>query len=123
MEIQFSSSDTYPIKRSVTVADTTLEIGAQENASDRVKDYLFVKAGVNAEGYLNPIADPFLKDVQKLSAEHAILLASLEIIAMGKFTSTDKEPQYAGGVVSPGNRIFTPQEAAKNALEMLKQIS
>lgn len=62
------------------------------------------------------ITDPTERIIFQLSWQLMNAVSTLEVIASGRFTSTDKEPTYAGGVVSPGNRIYTPAEAARNAL-------
>jgi hypothetical protein len=71
---------------------------------------------------LNPITDPADREIFSLAWALMNAHGSLGTIASGAFKSTEDKPVYAGGVVSPGNRIFTPAEGAQHALERLVEI-
>jgi hypothetical protein len=119
MDVQYSSADTYPVSKSITVGDITIEAGAGADAFNRISDFLHVTLGYNEDGEFNESSDPFINDVKALYRRYSIAHSTVEAIASGAFTSTDENPQYAGGVVTPSHRIFTPQEAAKNGLESI----
>lgn len=121
MNMHYSSPETYPITRSIAEEALELDLGASETAHERIKDYIIALNGTDAHGEINPIEDPFMNDVNTLANRHHILLATLELIAMGSFTSTANEPQYVNGVEDEGNYILTPQEAAAHVLESLKK--
>ncbi len=63
---------------------------------------------------------PFQQDLATLISQYHLAAAHLGVIAAGHFSSTSTEPQYAGGSESEGNRIFTPAEGARNALDQLE---
>jgi hypothetical protein len=71
---------------------------------------------------INPIADPQDRIVLQLSWQLMNAHASLTSIAGGSYQSTDTDPVYAGGVVSPGNRIYTPAEGAEHVLKHIDEL-
>jgi len=73
-----------------------------------------------AIGDMNPTPPPFFKDLTVLMRQYITGCRVLELIAKGSYSSTDEKPQYAGGNVSPGNRIYTPAEGAAYALKDIK---
>lgn len=94
-----------------------------DNAFERVNQNLrTVYRERVASGEQEPQPTAEQADLSVLLLQHVHALATLEAIASGRFTSTDENPQYAGGVVSPGNRIYTPQEAATNVLQQIREI-
>lgn len=68
---------------------------------------------------LNKITDSADLEVFLLSYSLMYALGSLTSISGGFFKSTDDKPVYAGGVESPGNRIYTPAEGAAHSLEAI----
>lgn len=98
---------------------TVITVSMPDSALSRLTDYLNERLGFGEDGDRNPSNDPFLADVNTLVRQASLALATLEVMSTGAFTSTDDKPVYAGGVVSPGNRIFTPQEAARNTVESI----
>ena len=123
MDIQYSNPDNYPVVKNVMFSDNeVVPIGVADTPVERLRDFLFAKFGFNADGELNEITDQFHADLFKVIQQYAKAQSFTEVTAMGRFSSTDENPQYAGGVVSDGNRIFTPQEAAIKTLESIKEI-
>jgi len=122
MDVEFSSTENYPVIKTISLDGEVLDMGPGAEEIERLKDFIAATAGRDSEGNLNPIEDPLLKDVAVLVQRYATIMATMSVIADGKFTSTDTEPQYASGVVHPSYRIFTPQEAAKQALERAAKI-
>lgn len=119
MDITFSPIDIYPVTKTAHFDEVAVDLGAGKTPQQRITDFIVAKFGYDEDGKVNPITDPFLADVYAVASQYAIVVATVGSIATGTFTSTENEPQYAGGVISEGNRIFTPREAASNALEAL----
>ena len=118
--ISLDMSGAYPVTNYLVHDDEEVtDLGAGKTASERVGDYIDVKKEEYATGDRSVAPDPFLKDVNKLNVQYAHLLAVVNGIAEGKYSSTDENPQYVGGVVSAGNRIHTPQEIAKWVLQQV----
>ena len=123
MDFEFSDPAHYPVRVGITTKGVETDLGVGVEARGRLSAHLQALVGFdNKTKVTNPITDPRDKDISTVLAQYKYALAALEAIATGVFPSTDENPQYAGGVVSPGNRIYTPAEAAKNALEAIKRI-
>lgn len=69
------------------------------------------------------LGDEFIGDIRLVSVCYSHLLLAVKMIADGKYSSCAHEAQYAGGVVSEGNRIFTPAEGASNVLKTVKELT
>lgn len=119
MNIGYTSSANYPVSRTITIegldSDLIPELAGitSNTAWERLHDFTNAKQAEAGSGN----QDLFLTDVNTLVQQYMTALAALEVIAAGRLTSTDENPKYAGGVADERNRIFTPQEAALNALK------
>lgn len=122
MDTTYSATgEGYPVKTS-TVLDGELMEGVSIRSVDRVKDYIAATVQESG-GTLSADTDPFVKDVAVLAFKYSHLLLTMKLIAEGRFSSTDENPQYAGGNVGPGSRIYTPQEAAQNVLDEINKFA
>lgn len=117
LNVSYTSVDAYPVKATVEIPglEEALEINPAGTPSERVHDFL--AAIVSQQN--SPLPEALRKDLAAMTIQFEHLQMCVNLIAEGRYSSTDENPTYAGGVVSPGNRIFTPQEAAKNVLETL----
>lgn len=68
------------------------------------------------------IDDPFLADVRLALAQASMGFMAMQLAVEGKFSSCEHEPKYAGGVVSEGNRIYTPAEGMAVQLELIRSL-
>lgn len=123
METIYSSTDIYPVTKTFRIDNQVLEYGEDKTPHARLRTLIAAKFGFDEEGNYAPITDPLLADVAELIRQYSKAVAILEAISTGAFTSTETEPKYAGGVVSEGNRIFTPKEAAEKAITAIKNFS
>lgn len=115
MEIKYSTPDVYPITKTFIIDGETITSAVGDDAATRIKDFFA------ANGTTTPPA--FIADLKMVLTEHAILSATMRSISHGSFASTDKDPVYVGDVVSESSRVFTPQEAAVNALDMINDVN
>jgi hypothetical protein len=115
----------YGTGKTVIIDGESIQIPAPANALGRMQAYFADRYGYEKDGSLNPAykEDPMMRDIFLIMYQLNMATASLEGIAQGTFTSCEHESQYAGGVVSSGNRIYTPQEGAMNALNDMKDES
>lgn len=129
--INYTSSESYPVSQTINIDGQEVDLSRIEafapflskNARERLLDFTRAKRQeAVAAGDLSPHSNPFFADLVTLIHQHMHALATLESIAAGSFTSTEDNPQYAGNIVSEGNRIFTPQEAAQNALDAMENV-
>lgn len=113
--LAYTSVDSYPVGATIQVPglDEGLDVPASALPSTRIQDFL--AAIVQQES--SPIPEALRQDLAAMAIQFSYLQMCVALIADGKYSSTEENPVYAGGVVSPGNRIFTPQEAAKITLE------
>jgi len=120
MEITYSDITKYPLTQIAKIDELVIDLGAGKTPVDRLRDLIAATMISNGDSSTTQLADPLLKDVAALISQLSIAQLTLGAIAEGKFPSTDKDPQYAGGVASASSRIFTPQEAAANAVADMK---
>lgn len=99
----------------------TVTLPTPDTALLRLTEYLNQRLGFTEDGYRNPTDDPFLADLALVLTQASTAIGTLEVMTTGAFASTADKPVYAGGVVSEGNRIYTPQEAACNAMEQIRE--
>lgn len=116
---------TYGAGKTIVIDGMELQLPAPSAAMDRMRDYFADRYGHAKDGSLNPEykEDPMMKDIFLIMYQANVATAALEAIAQGAFTSCEHESQYAGDIVSNGNRIYTPQEGALNALKTMKDES
>lgn len=91
-------------------------------ALQRLTAYIGDVYGYTEEGNWNlaEVTDPFMLDLVTLIKQAGVAIGSVEATAVGAYASCEHDVKYAGGNVSDGNRIYTPQEAA---LKTLKDIN
>ncbi len=115
MSHSYSSPAQYPITVTMSVGEVSVSAEGR-NATERVEDFL--NSLFTHEDVYN-LPEEFRKDIRKVVMQSKMARLTLEIIAKGKYTSTDENPQYVGGVVSEGNRILTPVEGAQFMLDSM----
>lgn len=123
MDVQYSSTDSYPLNKKATVGNEVYNLGIGETPLARIQDFITATVGYDAQGNFNKNSDPFLADVMKLIFQSSTAEAGLALIATGTLPPSDAEPQYAGGIISEGNRLFTAPEVAANTLNTIKMVS
>lgn len=113
--LTYTSVDSYPVGATIPIPglDESLDIPASALPSTRIQDFL--TAIVQQQS--SPLPEALRQDLAAMTIQFLHLEQTMKLIAEGVYSSTDENPVYASGVVSPGNRIFTPKEAAQLALE------
>lgn len=111
--LTYTSVDSYPVGATIPGLNEGLDVPASALPSTRIQDFL----AAIVQQQSSPIPEALRRDLAAMTIQFAHLQMCVNLIAEGKYSSTDENPVYVGGVVSSGNRIFTPQEAAKMTLE------
>lgn len=110
--------------------ERTMEFGGMEftvpnrTAYDRLTNYVTDVCGYDEEGRwdLAKITDPLLLDVVIILKQAALAIGAVEAAAVGAYASCEHDVKYAGGNVSEGNKIFTPQEGAAGVLKKILEL-
>lgn len=118
-----------PLTTSYPPAGHTFEVAGEKftvpytSAYQRLHAFIGDTYGYDEDGRWNvsDVTDPFMADIITLLKQAGTAISAVEATAMGALTSCEHEAQYAGGNVSEGNRIFTPQESAARAMKEIRE--